>query len=170
MIIRHEPIPSLLPSQPRVAAVLSCRNNLMALSWHMPISREPFRYAIAVREENYTHALLQEQGSFTLNFLPFACYEQIDRCGRVHGDTIDKFDYSGLTSKNSDPQGNAILDGADYAYECTIIDRYANGDHTLFIANVTALYLNECFNAHPTLFLGRGYYATPSAISRVNQG
>ena len=41
-------------SQPRVTAILACKENLMAASWHMPISKSPFRYAVAVREENYT--------------------------------------------------------------------------------------------------------------------
>lgn len=167
MLQRYENIPSALPPQPRVAAVLSCQNNIMALSWHMPISREPFRYAIAVREENYTHALLVEHGSFTLNFLPFPYYTQIDQCGRLHGNDTEKLKYTGLTSKNKDLHGNRILDGSDYVYECTIVDTYQNGDHTLFIADVTALHLNNCLNGFPTLFLGHGLYATTSAHSQV---
>jgi len=141
----------------------------MALSWHMPISSRPFRYAIAMRKENLTHDLLQEYGSFVLNFLPFSCYEQIDQCGRVHGDKTDKFEYTGLSAQKNDSHGNAILDAADYAYECRVIDTYINGDHTVFIADVNALYVNEDFDGHPTLFLGRGLYATPSAISQINR-
>lgn len=167
MIKRYDVFSSILPPQPRIAAIVSCQENLMSLSWHMPISRDPFRYAIAVREENFTHSLLVQHGHFALNFLPFAYYNQIDQCGRVHGNEIDKSAYSGLTSKLSDAHGNPILDGSDYAYECRVIDTYSRGDHTLFIADITAVYRNDCFDGHTTLFLGRGQYATPSAISSV---
>ena len=167
MLVRHEPLPSSLPPQPRVAAILSCGENLMALSWHMPISRQPFRYAVAVREENFTHALLRQQGTFALNFLSFVYYREIDQCGRLHGNETDKLTTTGLVSRNCDPEGNRILDASDYVYECRIIDTYKNGDHTMFIADVTALHLNDSFNRHSTLFLGRGQYATPSAFSQV---
>lgn len=169
MLQRYETIPSTLPSQPRVAAILSCQNNIMALSWHMPISREPFRYAIAVREENHTHSLLVEYGSFTLNFLPFSFYDEIDKAGRTHGDEIDKFSVSTLTCDVVDPNGNRIIDQADYVYECSIIDTYQNGDHTIFAADVRAIHINENMNAHLALFLGHGEYATASAHSRVRQ-
>ena len=169
MLIRHEYIPSSLPPQPRVTPILSCQDNIMALSWHMPISREPFRYAIAMRQENFTHTLLTKHRSFTLNFLPFPYYTQIDQCGRLHGDKTEKLKFTGLSSKNKDPNGNQILDGSDYVYECRIIDTYENGDHTIFIADVIALHINDCFNGFPTLFLGRGQYATASAHSQVNE-
>lgn len=164
---RFDTLPDSLPPQPRVTALLSCKTNLMALSWHMPISREPFRYAIAMRQSNYTYSLLQEYGSFALNFLSFRHYRTIDLCGRIHGDKSDKLTLSGLQTSTEDSFGNIIVDEADYAYECKIIDTYQNGDHIIFITDVTALYLGDTLHSHPTLFLGRGQYATPSALSIV---
>ena len=70
-------------SQPRVTALLACQSNLMPASWHMPISKSPFRYAVAVREENFTHQLLEEHQSFTLNFLPFVHHEIVDMMGKL---------------------------------------------------------------------------------------
>lgn len=160
MFTRHQPLPPILPSQPRVAAVLSCQNNLMALSWHMPISREPFRYAIAMRKENFTHSLLVKFGCFTLNFLSFTYAEAVDQCGRLHGNETDKLAVVGLNASLTDADGNQIIDEADYAYECTIIDTYENGDHTIFISDVTALHLKEKIDGKATLFLGRGRYTT----------
>lgn len=34
--------------QPRPTALLTCGNNIMPLSWHMSVSRSPFRYGVAV--------------------------------------------------------------------------------------------------------------------------
>ncbi|MDD2400546.1 MAG: flavin reductase family protein [Sulfurovum sp.] len=147
-------------SQPRVAALLACKGNLMAASWHMPISKSPFRYAVAVREENYTHALLSEYGSFTLNFLPYEYYETVDLMGRLHGDECDKLRASGLKSQQVDTNGNPLLDASDFIYACNVCDTYTNGDHTIFIADVVRIYVNAHQSKAPMLFFGRGRYAT----------
>jgi len=89
-------------AQPRVTALLSCQDNLMPASWHMPISKSPFRYAVAVREENYTHQLIQEHKSFTLNFLPFEHFETVNLMGKLHGDMDSKLAKSGLYIEGND--------------------------------------------------------------------
>lgn len=157
------------PSQPRSTAMLCCQQNLMPLSWHMPMSKSPFRYAVAVRDENVTFSMLKKYASFTLNFLPFAYYENIDKAGRVHGDTVDKLKLCDLASTSSDHNGNAILDDSDFVYECTIIDTYENGDHTLFIADVTKILVQEDTTPSPVLFTGHGKYCTTTPVHQVPQ-
>ena len=85
-------------TQPRVTALLACQTNLMPVSWHMPISKSPFRYAVAVREENHTHKLIKENGSFTLNFLPFSLHKTVSLMGAIHGDKEEKFKLSQLNN------------------------------------------------------------------------
>lgn len=147
-------------SQPRVTALLACQDNLMPASWHMPISKSPFRYAVAVREENYTHQLLAEHGSFTLNFLPFKHYETVSLMGSMHGDTEDKFALSKLKKEGVDANENILLSDSDFIYECEVCDTYKNGDHTIFIADVIKIHVNEQQSAEPMLFSGRGKYGT----------
>jgi flavin reductase (DIM6/NTAB) family NADH-FMN oxidoreductase RutF len=152
-------------SQPRVTALLACQNNLMPASWHMPISKSPFRYAVAVREENYTHSLLQEYGSFTLNFLPFEYYETINMLGKIHGEHVDKLSISGLGRESKDAHDNALLRDADFVYTCEVCDTYKNGDHTIFIADVKNIHVNTKQSGTPMFFSGRGKYATMGDIS-----
>jgi len=147
-------------SQPRVTALLACQNNLMPASWHMPISKSPFRYAVAVREENFTYHLLEEHKSFTLNFLPFTYHETIDMLGKVHGDSEDKLTKSGLLIEGKDKHQNVLLSASDFIYECEVCDTYKNGDHTIFIADVKTIHVNEIQSGEPMLFSGRGRYAT----------
>ena len=147
-------------SQPRVTALLACQNNLMPASWHMPISKSPFRYAVAVREENFTHQLLKEHQSFTLNFLSFEYHDVIDMMGKVHGDIEDKLTKSGLSVEAKDSHQNVLLSASDFIYECEICDIYKNGDHTIFIADVKTIHVNEAQSGKPILFSGRGRYAT----------
>ena len=153
--------------QPRVVALLACQDNLMPASWHMPISKSPFRYAVAVREENYTHQLIQEHKSFTLNFLPFVYYQTVDLMGRLHGDKEEKLIRSGLEVEGKDDQGNILLGASDFIYECVVYDTYQNGDHAIFIADVKAIHVNEKQSGEPMLFPGRGKYAALSGASTV---
>ena len=147
-------------AQPRVTALLACQENLMPASWHMPISKSPFRYAVAVREENYTHQLIQEHESFTLNFLPFEYFETVDLMGKLHGDMDDKLAHSNLDVENVDRFKNVLLSASDFIYECVVCDTYKNGDHTIFITDVVKIHVNEKQSETPMLFSGRGRYAT----------
>ncbi len=147
-------------SQPRVTALLACQDNLMPTSWHMPVSKSPFRYAVAVREENYTHQLIQEHKSFTLNFLPFKHFETVNLMGKLHGDMDDKLAHSNLDVENVDRFKNVLLSASDFIYECVVCDTYKNGDHTVFIADVVTIHVNEKQSDTPMLFSGRGRYAT----------
>ena len=147
-------------SQHRVTALLACQDNIMPASWHMPISKSPFRYAVAVREENYTHHLLEKHQSFTLNFLPFEYYELVNMMGKLHGDSENKLAKSGLEVEGKDINDNVLLSASDFIYECEVCDTYTNGDHTIFIADVFKIHVNEKQSNSPILFSGRGRYAT----------
>lgn len=156
-------------SQPRVAALLACQDNLMPASWHMPISKSPFRYAVGVREENYTHELLKKHGSFTLNFMPFNYYGTVDKMGQIHGNNENKLALSELKTEGLDPNKNLLLSASDFIYQCVVCDSYKNGDHTIFIANVVKIHVNEKQSAEPMLFSGRGKYATLGKTATVQK-
>jgi flavin reductase (DIM6/NTAB) family NADH-FMN oxidoreductase RutF len=157
-------------AQPRVTALLACQSNLMPASWHMPISKSPFRYAVAVREENHTHTLLEKHRSFTLNFLPFDHYETINMMGKMHGVSEDKLSKSGLDIEGKDSNGNVLLSVSDFIYECMVCDTYRNGDHTIFIADVTKIHVNDKQGNKPMLFFGRGRYGTVGNTVTASKG
>ena len=157
-------------AQPRVTALLACQNNLMPASWHMPISKSPFRYAVAVREENYTHQLIETYKSFTLNFLPFEYFETVNALGESHGNQEDKLTRSGLEIQTHDTMGNVLLSASDFIYECEICDSYKNGDHTIFIADVKAIHINAKQSNEAMLFLGRGRYTTTKKFITAQRG
>lgn len=156
--------------QPRVVALLACQTNLMPASWHMPVSKSPFRYAVAVREENFTHLLLEQYQSFTLNFLPFEHLETVNLMGKTHGFEEDKLEKSGLRVEHYDGNNNAMLWASDFIYECKVCDTYKNGDHTVFIADVVKIHVNDQQSKKPMLFSGRGKYATVTEMVTATKG
>lgn len=156
-------------TQPRVTALLACQNNLMPASWHMPVSKSPFRYAVAVREENYTHQLIEKNRSFTLNFIPFEHYETVALMGDLHGDTVDKLTLSRLEVAKRDATGNPLLEASDFIYECVVSDTYKNGDHTIFIADVKRIHVNDTQSGYPMFFSGQRRYATVGKITQLTK-
>jgi flavin reductase (DIM6/NTAB) family NADH-FMN oxidoreductase RutF len=147
-------------SQPRIAALLTCADNIMPLAWHMPVSKSPFRYAVAVRSENYTHGLITKNKEFALNFLDISYQHAYQICGEVHGENIDKFELSGLHKRSASSIESTLIDEAYMIYECTLVDIINYGDHDIFIADVNLILNKETTDVEPTLFMGKGYYDT----------
>lgn len=147
-------------AQPRTTALLTCGNNIMPLSSHMPVSKSPFRYAVAVRKENYTHHLLKRHREFALNFLDFSHQDAYQMSGELHGEDIDKFKRCGLTPKQAITIETTLIQEAYMIYECTLLDIISYGDYDLFISDVNIILNKDIKTVKPTLFLGKGYYDT----------
>lgn len=156
-------------SQLRPTALLTCAENIMPLSWHMPISKEPFRYAICVRDENYSYELLHKHREFALNFLDYSFVESYHKTGEIHGQGIDKLAQSGLTKKIATTIHSALIEESYMIYECSIIDILNYGDHDIFIADVNIIFNTKDTEVSPTLFMGRGYYETSSKKPTIIQ-
>ncbi len=150
-------------AQPRLTALLTCGGNIMPLSWHMPVSKSPFRYSVAVRKENHTHELLKKNREFALNFLDFSHQGAYQIAGELHGDNVNKFELCGLTPKQALTIGTRLIQEAYMIYECTLIDIISYGDHDLFIGEVNVILNKDTKNIKPILFLGKGYYDTLTA-------
>lgn len=148
-------------AQPRPTALLSVADNFMPLSWHMPISKFPFRYAICVRDENSSYDLLHVNQQFALNFLDFSYIEAYEKSGSMHGG--DKFKATKLTPKKADKINAKLIEEAYMIYECKVIDILNYGDHDVFVADVLCIHNKQSKeDVQPTLFMGKGFYETTS--------
>jgi len=145
-------------SQPRLSALLACGDNFMPMSWHMPVSKSPFRYAVAVRDENKTYDLLHTLGEFSINFMDYSYKDAMDKAGSLHGG--DKFRETGLTPKSAEYIKSKLIREAYMIYECKVVEVQNFGDHDMFIADVLCIHNREVEAVAPTLFRGCGYYET----------
>lgn len=145
-------------AQPRLTALLACGDNFMPLSWHMPVSKSPFRYGVAVGDDNKTYDLLHERGDFSLNFLDFSYLEAYDIAGSMHG--ADKFKATGLHPKKANEIKSTLIQEAYMIYECKVYEVVNFGDHDIFIADVVSIHNKDIKYVEPTLFLGQGFYET----------
>lgn len=144
--------------QPRLTGLLACGDNFMPMSWHMPVSKAPFRYAVAIRDENKTYDLVHMLGEFSINFLDYSYMEALESSGSMHGG--EKFKKTGLNPKKAEHIKSTLIEEAYMIYECKVVEVQNFGDHDIFIADVLCIHNKKLEDVSPALFLGRGYYET----------
>ncbi|HOX28000.1 MAG TPA: flavin reductase family protein [bacterium] len=109
------------------------RNEMIA-SWVMQVSFEPPLVAVAVHKTRFTHGLLLEAGEFTLSILggeQAGIVNQLKGAKEVTENTIGGVEVE--TASNGAP---VLKDCVGYV-ELKIVRSVENGDHTLFIGEVT---------------------------------
>lgn len=144
--------------QPRLSALLACDDNIMPISWHMPVSKSPFRYAVAIRDENKTYDLVHTLEEFSINFMDYSYVEAMDIAGSMHGG--DKFKATSLHPKKALEIKSTLIQEAYMIYECKVAEIQNFGDHDIFIVDVLCIHNKKTEYVKPTLFTGRGYYNT----------
>ena len=73
------------------------RANIIAVSFCMPVSKEPPMIACAIGQEMYSNKLIHETREFVVNVPAQELKRQIYYCGFHSGKDVDKFKETGLT-------------------------------------------------------------------------
>lgn len=133
---------------PRQVVLVSCadktgKTNIITLAWCMPVSVNPPMLLIGIAPHRYSHELIEETGEFVVNVPTMDILKETLFCGRRTGRECDKFQEAGLTpllAKIVKPQ---VVKECVAHLECRLHQRITTGDHTLFIGEVLAAYVNE---------------------------
>lgn len=112
------------------------KDNIIVLDWHMPLSFQPFLYAISVGKTRFSLDLIKESKVFVVNFMPFHIKDDVLFCGRNSGEHLDKFKETTLTKEESEKIDCPRIKQALAYLECEVIQEIETGDHISFIAKV----------------------------------
>ncbi len=165
----------LYASYPRSAVVATSydgeRKTAMSLVWHTPLSFDPPIYSISVAPKRFSHDVILRALTFAVHFFPYERAELVERIGSVSGRDVDKFEEFPLPHLMS-PLENPIIEGAYLVLDCEYLDHRLIGDHTLIWGEIKRVYYDPDFVemaedggmdlkvVRPTLYMGRGKYAT----------
>ena len=125
----------------------------VTVSSFMSVSLHPPLIVICIMKEAQAHAALESAGSFTVNIL-----------AQDQGALSDHFATPNLTSAEQfatvphqmRPGRPPLLEGCVGYLDCSVVDKMAQGTHTLFIGEVQAgKVLGE---SRPLLFYSRRYW------------
>jgi flavin reductase (DIM6/NTAB) family NADH-FMN oxidoreductase RutF len=116
------------------------------VNWVTQASFEPPLVVVGVKTDSGAHAIIQQQRTFALNFLgkehqgvAFKFFKSLTR----EGDTI------GGEPFRSGANGAPLLQCANAAVECKLVDVVQRGDHSIFVGEVTEALVNRTPEGRP---------------------
>ena len=149
---------------PMHLGVLSVAANFFPVAWWTPISKQPFRFLIAVDRINHSLALLREHREAALHFFPYADRERVVRAGYLTGRRTNKAVRLGWDLLPSVClRTTRLLAGAAATFELVVRDELdaADGDHAPFVFDVVHVHRGtRPATGAPLLFLGYRNFAT----------
>ncbi len=129
----------LISSGPVALVTVKYRDkvNILAVAWISVLSQTPPRLGIAVHPSRYSYDLLRRSGQFGVSIPGRALAEAVARVGQATGASgVDKFNAAGLTWAEPREIEAPLVAEALAWLECTVVDTFEIGDHTLFVGEV----------------------------------
>lgn len=119
------------------------RSNIIAISFCMPVSKEPPLIACAIGREAYSCTLIEHAREFIINVPPKELKPEIYYCGFHSGYQVDKFKETGLTPQPARIVKAPIIAECVAYMECYVRREIETGDKNLFISEVIEAYADE---------------------------
>lgn len=119
------------------------RLNVMAASWIMPVSDEPFLVAVSIWKGSLTYQNISKTKEFTINIPGEKHVNIVYKAGTTSGREVDKVSALGLPTVNSTRIEVPGLEDMLGFLECRVINEVDTGESALFIAEVMAIHVVE---------------------------
>jgi len=160
---------------PRHTVLVTCvdktgKANIITLAWSMPTSIDPPMVVISIAPKRLSHRMIKKTGEFVINVPTMKIVRQTLFCGRISGIKCDKFKEAPLTAAPAKKVRPPIIKECVAHLECKLVQTIPTGDHTLFVGEVLAAYVNrgvftETFNVKkvkPVFHMGGDSFVTTS--------
>jgi len=126
--------------------------------------------AMSIAPRRYSHKLIEKAGEFVVNVPSMRLVHQTLFCGRTPGRKIDKFKEARLTASSAKRVKAPIIKECVAHLECKLVQKITTGDHTLFVGEVLAAYVNkgvftdlyDVEKAKPVFHMGGNSFVTAS--------
>jgi flavin reductase (DIM6/NTAB) family NADH-FMN oxidoreductase RutF len=119
------------------------QTNVVAVSFCMPVSKDPPMVACAIGQRAYSSQLIQRSNEFVINVPTQELRRQVYHCGSYSGRDVDKFKGAGLTPQPARCVAAPIIGECVAHMECRVEQAVKCGDKVLFIATVIDAYADE---------------------------
>ena len=118
--------------------------NILTVAWTGTVCTNPAMVYISVRPERYSYHMIQESGAFVINLTTGEQVRATDICGVRSGKDIDKWKECGFTrGRASSLQYAPIIAESPVNIECKVKSVQELGSHHMFLAEVTAVQVDE---------------------------
>ena len=112
------------------------KDNIAVVSWHMPASITPSKYAISIPSDDPVRRMISRAGNFVINFMGYEQRSIVLSAENQDGLFVDLFEFLGLTKAESDYVESPRIREAKACLECEVDKEFESGDHTIFLGRV----------------------------------
>lgn len=119
------------------------KSNIITVAWAGTVCTNPPMVSISVRPSRYSYQILEETGEFVINLTNESIVKACDYCGVVSGRDVDKFAKTGLTPIPMEHVHAVGIEESPVNMECKIIEKRELGSHTMFIAEVVGVTVDD---------------------------
>jgi Conserved protein/domain typically associated with flavoprotein oxygenases, DIM6/NTAB family len=117
--------------------------NVVTIAWTGIMNSEPPILYIGVNPTRYSHKLIKDSGEFAINIPSVDQAKQVDFCGLVSGEKVDKFRETGFTTTTASFIKTPLITECPVNLECKVRQIINLGSHDAFIAEILAVHYNE---------------------------
>ena len=132
---------------PLPAVLVSCgteeKPNAMTAAWVGTLCSDPVMVYVSIRKERYSYGIIKESGEYVLNLTTEKLARATDYCGVKSGSDTNKFKQMKLTAQKATQISAPLIKESPVNLECKVTQEIELGSHTVFIAKVLAVNVDE---------------------------
>ena len=134
---------------PLPAVMVSCASeagekDIVTVAWAGTVCTNPPMLSISLRPERHSYHIVRESGEFVVNLVTARLQRACDWCGVRSGRDYDKWAECRLTPAPATTLGLApAIAESPVSIECRVRDVLELGSHHMFLAEVTAVQVEE---------------------------
>ncbi len=128
-------------------ALVTCgtmeKPNILTIAWTGILCTHPPMTYISVRPTRHSYGIIAETGEFVINLPTSAMAKDVDFCGMKTGAKVNKV--SRFTLLEGETVAAPVLAECPVGLECQVTEQKLLGSHTMFLAKITAVRIEERF-------------------------
>ena len=118
-------------------------SNIVTVAWTGTVNTKPPMTYISLRPSRHSYGIIKEKGEFVINLTPVSLVKKADYCGIYTGKKVDKFKKCELTKAQASSVSAPLIDECPVNLECKVRDIIPLGTHDMFLAEITAVNVDE---------------------------
>ncbi|MBP3879812.1 MAG: flavin reductase family protein [Lachnospiraceae bacterium] len=135
---------------PLPAVLVTSRNregkeDVCTVAWAGTVCTNPPMVSISLRPSRLSYEYICETGVFVINVTTEKIVRETDYCGVRSGRNEDKFSRMKLKASPGPHTGCAMLEDSPVCIECKVAEKKELGSHTMFLANVVAVHVDDSY-------------------------
>lgn len=143
------PVPAVMVS----LADLEGKTNIITVAWAGTVCTNPPMVSISVRPERYSYKMLLDTREFVINLTTEELVKACDYCGVTSGRDVDKFKTMKLTPLAMEHVKAPGIAESPVNIECEVIEAKELGSHTMFLAKVLGVTVDDAYFDENNKFL-----------------